>query len=53
MRGLSIDERTGGHLGAFLLGFGQDNDGEIYVLLSQRPGPTGTTGEVHRVVAAE
>lgn len=53
MRELSIAGRMDGALGAFLLGFGQDNSGEIYVLLSQQPGPTGTTGEVYRVVAPD
>ncbi len=50
MRELSIDGRADGELGAFLRGFGQDDSGEVYVLTSQQPGPTGTTGEVYRVV---
>ncbi|HUE77337.1 MAG TPA: PQQ-dependent sugar dehydrogenase, partial [Longimicrobiales bacterium] len=37
-------------LGSFVLGFGQDLDGEVYVLTSQTGAPTGTTGRVHRIV---
>jgi glucose/arabinose dehydrogenase len=37
-------------LGYFLKGFGQDNDGEIYVTVSSSLGPSGTTGEVYRLV---
>lgn len=37
-------------IGGFVLGFGQDADGEVYVLTSQTGTPTGTTGRVHRLV---
>jgi hypothetical protein len=37
-------------LGAYLLGFGQDQAGEVYVLTSERSGPTGSTGAVYRLV---
>ncbi len=33
----------------YLLGFGQDKEGEVYVLTSETLGPTGTTGEVSRI----
>jgi glucose/arabinose dehydrogenase len=36
--------------GYYIKGFGQDNDGEIYVTVSTTLGPSGTTGEVHRLV---
>lgn len=39
------------HLGAFLKGFGQDLNGEIYVATSGILGPTGTTGKVYKLVA--
>jgi glucose/arabinose dehydrogenase len=48
---LTIVNRPGGALGAFLLGFGQDEKGEIYVLTTQNIGPSGTTGQVFRIVA--
>lgn len=39
-----------GGLGHFLLGFGQDADGEVYVLVKDVLGPAGTTGQVLRIV---
>lgn len=38
------------NLGHFIKGFGQDMDGEIYVLASQRLGPAGNTGKVFKMV---
>ncbi|MGC9308360.1 MAG: PQQ-dependent sugar dehydrogenase [Thermoplasmatota archaeon] len=35
----------------YVLGFGQDEDGELYVLSSTALGPTGTSGDVRRIVA--
>lgn len=40
-----------GMLDALLLGFGQDEDGDVYVLTSDEAGPTGTSGKVRRLVA--
>jgi glucose/arabinose dehydrogenase len=37
--------------GRLLLGFGQDAQGELYVLTSAHGLPTGTTGQVHKIVA--
>ena len=37
-------------LGLFLLGFGEDEDGELYVLTSASSGPLGQDGQVFRVV---
>ena len=37
--------------GLFLKGFGEDEDGEIYVAGSTALAPTGNTGIVHRIVA--
>lgn len=39
-----------GELGEFLLGFGQDLAGEVYVLTSDTGIPDGTTGKVYRLV---
>jgi glucose/arabinose dehydrogenase len=50
---VSINNREGDKLNAFLLGFGQDNNGEVYVLTSQRAGPSGTTGQVFRIVPTQ
>jgi glucose/arabinose dehydrogenase len=38
------------HLGMFVKGFGQDNDGEIYITTSTIGGPTGNTGKVFKLV---
>ena len=35
----------------YLLGFAQDENGELYVLSSTSLGPTGTSGDVRRIVA--
>lgn len=49
---LEIADREGGRLGLFVLGFGQDADGELYVLTSENAGPRGNTGKVWRIVPA-
>jgi len=38
-------------LGKFLFGFGEDEDGELYVMTSGNLGPSGNTGEVFRLLA--
>jgi glucose/arabinose dehydrogenase len=43
---------SNGRLGAFLRGFGEDSDGELYVMASQMEGPSGTTGKVYKIVPA-
>jgi hypothetical protein len=43
------DERS---LGLLLKGFGQDANGELYVLADTSIGPTGTTGRVLKIVPA-
>jgi hypothetical protein len=40
-------------LGYYLKGFGQDNDGEVYVTVSSIAGPQGNTGKVFKIVKAE
>ena len=37
-------------LGHYLKGFGQDDDGEVYVTVSTVLGPSGTTGKVYKLV---
>jgi len=37
-------------IGYYLKGFGQDDDGEIYVAVSSMPGPQGNTGKVFKLV---
>jgi glucose/arabinose dehydrogenase len=40
-------------IGYFLKGFGQDWEGEIYLTVSSRLGPAGTTGRIFKLVPAE
>jgi glucose/arabinose dehydrogenase len=42
-----------GTLGQFVLGFGQSNDGEMYLLSKDEGGPEGDTGTVYRLVPKE
>lgn len=39
-------------LGYYLKGFGQDNNGEIYLTVTTSLGPTGTTGKVFKLIKA-
>jgi glucose/arabinose dehydrogenase len=50
---LAIATSSDGELGAYLLGFGQDAQGELYVLTSGAAGPQGRTGKVWRIVPAQ
>lgn len=52
MEQLTISDREDGGLNEFLLSIGQDQDGELYILTTETPGPTGETGKVYRLVAA-
>jgi hypothetical protein len=40
-------------IGYYLKGFGQDNDGEIYLAVSSVLGPSGTSGKVFKLVKAD
>ena len=47
---LTLTNRPDGELDHLLLSFGQDREGEVYVLVADNPGPVGTTGRVYRLV---
>ncbi|MCA9254705.1 MAG: PQQ-dependent sugar dehydrogenase [Phycisphaerales bacterium] len=49
-RELSISGTTDSRLGRYVLAFGQDADGEIYVLSSSESGLSGTSGRVDKLV---
>ncbi|HWL92340.1 MAG TPA: PQQ-dependent sugar dehydrogenase [Phycisphaerae bacterium] len=51
-RELSIAGESDGRIHRFILGLGQDADGELYVLSTENIGPFGETGSVHKIVAA-
>lgn len=46
-----LDGQSNGKLNRFLLSFGQDTSGEIYVLTSTNIGPTGNTGQLFKIVS--
>lgn len=50
---IQIAGRENNELGEYVLGFGQDTNGEVYVLTSQSAGPSGSTGSVYRFTTPE
>ncbi|HEY8399935.1 MAG TPA: PQQ-dependent sugar dehydrogenase [Cytophagaceae bacterium] len=46
---IGFNNKDNGQLGHYLLGFGQDQSGEIYLLTSNNPGPAGNTGVVYKL----
>ena len=52
MHEVNISNRAGGRVGAFILSFGQDLAGELYVLTSDAHGPSGDSGKVYRLAPA-
>jgi glucose/arabinose dehydrogenase len=50
---VSFSNTPGGDLGSYLLGFGQDSSGELYLLTSNSTPPAGTTGRVYRMVRGD
>lgn len=49
---LQLQQNDSSELGEYLLAMGQDRQGELYLLTSSNPGPTGETGRVYRMVPA-
>jgi glucose/arabinose dehydrogenase len=50
---LTIGTTENGRIDRYVLAFGQDLDGEVYVLTTRNAGPAGETGEVFRIVPGE
>ena len=50
MEQLRIATSPTGRVGHYVLGFGQDLAGEMYLLTTDQTGPSGTTGKVYRLV---
>ena len=48
-RKLHFKNRPNNAFGHYLLSFGQDNKGELYLLGNNNEGPTGKTGKVYRI----
>lgn len=51
MQPLNVVDREEG-LGEFVLAFGQDLSGEVYLMTTMNGGPTGNTGVVYRIVSS-
>jgi glucose/arabinose dehydrogenase len=49
MRQVKFPDRPGGRLGHFVKGFGQDAEGEVYILASTTTSPFGTEGVIFRL----
>jgi glucose/arabinose dehydrogenase len=47
---MEVSGGQNGRIGRYILSFGQDEEGEIYVLTTQNAGPTGQTGAIHKLV---
>ena len=47
---LMVAGRDNGRLNEYLLSFGQDNSGAVYILTAETAGPSGNTGKVYKVV---
>jgi hypothetical protein len=46
------ENELGNSLNRFLLSFGEDEDGEQYLLTSRSLGPIGSSGEVYKIIGA-
>ena len=50
---LELTNTPSGRLNHFLLSFGQDSDGEVYILTSDSASPSGGSGKVYKLVRTE
>jgi glucose/arabinose dehydrogenase len=50
MQELRVTNRPSGRIDHYVLGFGQDLSGEVYVLVTENTGPTGATGKIFKLV---
>ncbi|MCY2685669.1 PQQ-dependent sugar dehydrogenase [Salinimicrobium sp. TH3] len=50
---LKIDQTNSTSIGHYLLSFGQNKEGEMFVLTTDEEGPTGNTGKVFKMIAAK
>ncbi len=47
---LMVAGSDNGRLNEYLLSFGQDSSGEVYILTTETAGPSGNTGKVYKIV---
>jgi hypothetical protein len=50
LESLPVAPATGSKLGAYIVSFGEDEEGELYVLTTGRNSLTGQTGKVFKMV---
>jgi hypothetical protein len=50
MQELRVATNPSGRIDHYVLGFGQDEAGEVYVAATENTGPVGTTGKVFKLV---
>lgn len=50
MQELRVTTNPSGRIDHYVLGFGQDSSGEVYVLVTKNTGPTGNAGKVFKIV---
>jgi hypothetical protein len=49
---IEVAGSPGRRVNAFVRSFGQDDEGEIYLMTSDSAGPSGETGKIYRIVPA-
>jgi len=50
---IKVASSSSGRIGAYVRGFGEDSDHEVYIMTSQMSGPAGTTGKVYKIVPSD
>ena len=50
MEEIRVADRPGERINEYIRSFGQDDEGELYVLTSEVAGPTGKTGKIYKMV---
>lgn len=49
---VKVANNSAGRVNAFVRSFGQDDQGELYILTSEASGPKGDTGKIYKMVTA-
>jgi hypothetical protein len=52
MQEISVADRPGGRINEYIRSFGEDDQGELYVLTSEEGGLSGDTGKIYKMVPA-
>ena len=50
---LKISGTNNGRLGEFLLSFGRDQNGELYIATTKNSGPKGNTGKIYKLIPVD